>query len=315
MMKDQKTEFRIFTISQYRQEEEYLTKMHEQGWKFRRVDFPGFYRFDKCQPEQVSYRLDFNLEGLKNKGEYEKMFEDCGWEPIQDFMGYSYFRKAGQAGEEKEEIFCDDDSRLEMMNRVFRGKMIPLIIIFLACLVPQFVSNMWGYGNHGNFGYLVTVALLVVSIMYLVTFAVMTVQFYQYEKNAKGESSELKLKYCGIAAILTLFVVGIGFVIWASSRSVYDFTEVDSGYVVEAERLNSVVSVDYDLKAGDTVYYHIDHTGGEISLNLEEQGEDPVYYGNFYESGDHIYEIQQDGSYSVEVSGKNGNGTITVSIQ
>lgn len=40
------------------------------------------------------YQLDYNKEGLEHKDEYLKMFDDCGWEYLQEYAGYSYFRKA-----------------------------------------------------------------------------------------------------------------------------------------------------------------------------------------------------------------------------
>ena len=127
-MGNSKTVFKYFTIPQYQQEENFLIAMNEKGWRFTNVTYPGFYHFRKCAPGQASYRLDYNQEGLRNKAEYIQMFSDCGWEYICDFVGYSYFRKEGKAGEEREEIFCDDASRLDMMKRVFRGRIIPLII-------------------------------------------------------------------------------------------------------------------------------------------------------------------------------------------
>ena len=123
-MGNKKTVFKFFTIPQYRQEEKFLSEMHENGWRFAHVSFPGFYHFEKCEPKQVSYRLDYNQEGIRNKREYVQMFSDCGWEYIEDFVGYSYFRKEEQLGEEREENFCDDESRLEMMKRVFKGRII-----------------------------------------------------------------------------------------------------------------------------------------------------------------------------------------------
>ena len=47
-----------------------------------------------------------------------------------DFNGYCYFRKPMAMMQQKEEIFCDDTSRLEMMQRIFYGRIIPLIAIF-----------------------------------------------------------------------------------------------------------------------------------------------------------------------------------------
>ena len=60
----------------------------------KRKIYHGMYYFEKCVPQDVVYQLDYNKEGLEHKDEYLKMFDDCGWEYLQDYAGYSYFRKA-----------------------------------------------------------------------------------------------------------------------------------------------------------------------------------------------------------------------------
>ena len=58
-------------------------------------------------------------------------FRDCGWEYLQDLNGFSYFRKAKEAmNGQDEKIFCDEESRNDMIMRVYRGRIVPLIIIF-----------------------------------------------------------------------------------------------------------------------------------------------------------------------------------------
>ena len=127
-MSETKKELRWFSIMDYEKEARYLSRMHQKGWKFKRVTMPGIYTFEKCEPEKVIYQLDYNQEGMKNQMEYVKMFEDCGWEYLLEFAGYSYFRKTEAEMSQEEEIFCDDESRLDMMNRIFRGRVIPLIV-------------------------------------------------------------------------------------------------------------------------------------------------------------------------------------------
>ena len=78
MMGNTKKEFKWFTITQYKQEEEYLSSMHRKGWRFTKVIFPGIYSFEECEPENVTYRLDYNQDGIANKAEYVQMFSDCG---------------------------------------------------------------------------------------------------------------------------------------------------------------------------------------------------------------------------------------------
>ena len=85
----------------------------------------------------MTYQLDYNEEGLKHKDEYVQMFKDCGREYIQDFGGYSYFRKSVSQMQGEEEIFCDDESRLDMMRRVFAGRYLPILIILMLLILPN----------------------------------------------------------------------------------------------------------------------------------------------------------------------------------
>ena len=137
-----KKEFHWFTIFQYEEEQEYLRKMHKSGWKFVRVSGLGTYHFEKTEPADMVYQLDYNEASTSNHSEYIKMFEDCGWEYLQNYAGYSYFRKSASEMKEDEGIFCDEDSRIAMMERVFKGRMIPLLVIFCMVLVPQFIMNL-----------------------------------------------------------------------------------------------------------------------------------------------------------------------------
>ena len=93
-MKSQKTEFRFFTVPEWEKEQDYLRRRHQEGWRFVRLNFFGLYHFERCAPEDVVYQLDYNPEGLAHRDEYVQMFRDCGWEYLQDYLGYSYFRKA-----------------------------------------------------------------------------------------------------------------------------------------------------------------------------------------------------------------------------
>ena len=153
-MKDKsfKTTLRYFTIAEWEKEQEYLRREHNKGWKFTGVTLPGFYHFEKCQPEDVVYQLDYNPEGTDHKEEYVQMFQDCGWEYITDFVGYSYFRKAVSQMRGHEEIFCDTQSRLDMIKRVFKGRMVPLIIIFFFSLSPDLLSPMDRYTGRLHLG-------------------------------------------------------------------------------------------------------------------------------------------------------------------
>ena len=142
-----KKEFKYFNIFQYEKEQDYLNEMHKKGWKLTKIGGVGMYHFEECVPEDVVYQLDYNQEGRKNKEEYVGMFADCGWEYLFEFAGYSYFRKSKLQMDGEEEIFCDKQSKYEMMDRVYKGRLIPLLILFCAVLLPQFILNMFVYKN------------------------------------------------------------------------------------------------------------------------------------------------------------------------
>ncbi|MBE5901507.1 MAG: DUF2812 domain-containing protein [Lachnospiraceae bacterium] len=315
-MGNRKTVFKFFTIPQYQQEENYLSTMHENGWDFNKVTFPGFYHFEKCEPKKVTYRLDYNREGIRNKEEYVQMFSDCGWEHICDFVGYSYFRKEGEAGEESEEIFCDDASRLDMMKRVFMGRIIPLIIIFALVIIPQLFINTAGYNGGSIVHDVFSFSFLGLAILYLVLFSITAVQFYQYEKRISGDSPGIRLKYVGAFAIIVALVAGIALLFWSQYRSSYEVTENNNGYVVEAEKLNSSVVKEYDLKKGETIVFDFaEFQRGHLYLSVTESGKEPIFFGDFYNCGSETVEIQNDGHYEIEMSGEKMTGNVEVSIE
>lgn len=64
-----KTEIHFFFLPDFEKEEHYLAEQHRQGWKFQKNKFGFFYIFEKCQPEEVIYQLDFKPNG-QDKEEY-----------------------------------------------------------------------------------------------------------------------------------------------------------------------------------------------------------------------------------------------------
>ena len=178
-----RTEFRLFPIPAWEQEQDYLRRNHQRGWKLVHVSCLGLYRFEACAPEDVVYQLDYNPDGAAHRDEYIQLFRDCGWEYIQDCVGYSYFRKRTadmRAGDES--IFCDDASRLEMMQRVFTGRMIPLLVIFFCLILPQLFWQAQGASIWSR-AFLITYAVL--FVLYLFLFLSFGLRFYAYWKNVQ----------------------------------------------------------------------------------------------------------------------------------
>lgn len=140
-MNSRKTVIRFFTIADFEEEEVWLHNQHKNGWRLSRMILPCFYIFEKCTPESVAYRLDY-----KNNAEtagYFQLFKDYGWEYIGRRVGWLYFRKpTSQTDYEQDaEIFSDNESRLDMVNHVIKTRLLPILIIFLCCVLPNFLRS------------------------------------------------------------------------------------------------------------------------------------------------------------------------------
>lgn len=175
---ERKKEFHFFTVFEYEKEQTYLRRMQQRGWRFVQVSGLGMYHFEKCSPEDVIYQLDYNPEGLANRDEYVKMFQDCGWEYLQDYVGYSYFRKPAAETGGTEEIFCDDSSRLQMMERVFRGRMLPLLALLFGVLLPGLLRSIsqkqWFVAGING----------AVILLYLILFGVFACQYFSFRRKS-----------------------------------------------------------------------------------------------------------------------------------
>ena len=154
-MMEKKVVYRIATIADYDREALYLRKMHAEGWKLKEVTYSNLvvavkYTFEKCQPEQVSYQLDFYPMKKSERASYLQLFKDCGWEHITDFNGFSYFRKlhSGIESDAEFEIYNDAAGKLAMVKRILRLRLVPVLLL-LAIHIPFLLkllnrSNAYG---------------------------------------------------------------------------------------------------------------------------------------------------------------------------
>lgn len=148
-MKDTKLKIRFFTIADYIEEEIWLRKMHNEGWKLMKMVPPCFYTFEKCEPEDVIYRLDFK-DNTENP-DYMKMMDDYGWEYFASCVGWLYFRKRAALvqNENDGELFSDNESKIEVIKSILTKRLVPLTIIFLCCVLPYTSHAIQGFDSIG----------------------------------------------------------------------------------------------------------------------------------------------------------------------
>ena len=173
---EKKIVYRIFTIADYEREALYFREMHAKGWKLREVSysillFAVKYTFEKCQPEQVSYQLDFYPMEKSERASYLQLFKDCGWEHITDFNSFSYFRKAHSEIESNAEfeIYNEAAGKLAMVNRILRLRLVPVLLLlaihipFLFILLDRSNTfNLWKFLAVGLYIFLSLILLLMV---------------------------------------------------------------------------------------------------------------------------------------------------------
>ena len=171
---EKKVIYRIATIADYDREALYFRKMHAEGWKLKEVTYSNLvvavkYTFEKCQPEQVSYQLDFYPMKKSERASYLQLFKDCGWEHITDFNSFSYFRKAHSEIESDAEfeIYNDAAGKLAMVKRILTRRMLPILLLFLA-LLPVFSKFVSGGSSFSWVMFLIVIMDCVLLIVFAI---------------------------------------------------------------------------------------------------------------------------------------------------
>ena len=95
------------------------------------------------------------------------MFKDYGWEYIQDLNEFSYFSKLEDGTED--EIFSDNASRIDMLERIYHRKVMPLLVLFLCCIIPQGMRMTIG----GNYADPISIAFYILWIVMIFLYIVL----------------------------------------------------------------------------------------------------------------------------------------------
>ncbi len=125
-----------FLISEFEEEERWLTTMHSLGWKL--IDISrNSYKFEKCQPGIWIYQLDFQNKVVEDSN-YTKLFGDNGWNFILQHNNWFYFRRIKNISDCDTDmpIISDKDSKITMCERMLSKKLkISVSLFFIACII------------------------------------------------------------------------------------------------------------------------------------------------------------------------------------
>jgi hypothetical protein len=106
--------------------ERWLQDMARQGLHLKRVScIRTVFVFERGEPRDVAYRVDFLLS--RKSPEYVQLFNDAGWEHVDESLGWQYWR-APMVDGRAPEIFTDVESQITKYKR--------LLYLFGICSLP-----------------------------------------------------------------------------------------------------------------------------------------------------------------------------------
>ena len=139
MMSEKKFVRKYYWVHQYEEEGDFLSDMRSQGWKFVALHrgFPTKYEFDKCEPEDYIYQLDY-VKGDEDTEAYHQLFKDATWEEVYFWDGvynakWYYFCKKVNDGK-KEKLYTDSQSKLDLANKFIMTYGVFFMIIMFLCI-------------------------------------------------------------------------------------------------------------------------------------------------------------------------------------
>ena len=162
-----KIECKVFFITDFNQQAQYLTEMHRKGWRLTKIRWSFFYHLEKCQPEDVAYQVDFKESKNKDRESYLRMYEDYGWEFVTSCQNFDIFRKAAVKGDL--EIYGDRESRVEFVKTIFQRR-------YLLSLGLYFILSGTNMSSHPGF-------VLGFSIIYIPLLLLLGIRFYRMVKS------------------------------------------------------------------------------------------------------------------------------------
>jgi hypothetical protein len=132
--------FRWFWPWQDDREEAWLGNLSREGWHLSKFGFPRIYLFQKGDPKNFVYRLDYQTSRMKDREAYLQLFRDAGWEPVGKLAAWEYFRKETADGEAPE-IFTDPESKIRKYRRILGTMTLLLIALILIGLSRVFSTE------------------------------------------------------------------------------------------------------------------------------------------------------------------------------
>ena len=137
-------------------ETKWLNEMSEQGWAMKSF-FAGFYSFERCEPGQYMYQVDFGNRFFSVSEEYREFMQETGVEIVQSWGFWIILRK--KAGEGAFELYTDVDSTIEHYTKI-RRMFKAVAVVQILCLFLELYAGYSGFTMGFVFFFMILAFLL-----------------------------------------------------------------------------------------------------------------------------------------------------------
>ena len=137
-------------------ETRWLNDMAEQGWAMKSF-FAGFYSFERCEPGQYMYQVDFGNRFFSVSEEYREFMQETGVEIVQPWGFWIILRK--KAGEGAFELYTDVDSTIEHYTKI-RRMFKAVAVVEILCLFLELYAGYSGFSMGFVFSFMILAFLL-----------------------------------------------------------------------------------------------------------------------------------------------------------
>ena len=212
-----KTCFRIFTITDYEAEEQWLHTMFLKGWKLVNVRFQCIYTFAQTEPADMAVRLEYSDIPLKSRPDYEVMLKDYGWECLYAGMGWNYFARPLDAKSVNNELFTDDVTRLAMIQKIFQKRYLVLFLLLLFLILPAIITTGFEKGMNAAL-----IAWIVLAGIYVFALGYCGIGFRKllkkYDLKMDMTSSVRGMMVCALLVLVSIIILIAAYLVGGAFR-------------------------------------------------------------------------------------------------
>ena len=158
--------FKIFFAWQDEKEESWLRSMSKKGWALKDYKLLS-YTFEKEQPEDYIYKLDYKSTKNDDLQEYIGLYKDAGWEHVAQYLGWHYFRTKASK-ECTQDIYSTEESKIQKYQGLLYTLIGLAVAVFLLSLSIFFNTSDYKIISIFKWAYIILMILFLYAITKIV---------------------------------------------------------------------------------------------------------------------------------------------------